>query len=245
MKRILILAAMALLGASHAAAQSEVMPKFEGGGVAEFRTWVAMNSAYTKEAMDKGVTGVVSSAFTIDEKGRVRNVNIESSPDRSLSEVVAAAIKRSPRWEPATKDGVAVEKRMKLDVRFALGTPEKPHRYEKDGFMLEEQMPDFMGGGADVFRWWVSQRVKYPAEAMERGIQGTVRVLFYVEPDGSVRDAIPIGSPLPYLSAEAVRVIKTSPMWSPGYQRKFDMEGNLLEETAIKVRLIIDVSFRL
>jgi TonB family protein len=245
MKRILILAAMALLGASHAAAQSEVMPKFEGGGVAEFRTWVTQNTAYPRTAMDNGVSGVVSSAFTIDEKGRVRDVEIVSSPDKSLAKAVTATIEGSPRWEPATVDGVAAPKRMTLDVRFALGTPEKPHRYEKDGFMLEVQMPDFMGGGVDVFRWWVSQRVRYPAEAEDQKIQGRVNVKFAVDSDGSVTDVEAVGAPNPLLAAEAVRAVKTSPKWTPGHRQRFDMEGNLVEEDTPKVRFEIDLNFRL
>jgi len=62
---------------------------------------------------------------------------------------------------------------------------------------------------------WLSQNLKYPAICQDQGIQGRVVVSFVVKLDGSI-DSIKVRhSPSPYMSAEAERVIKMMPKWTP------------------------------
>lgn len=62
---------------------------------------------------------------------------------------------------------------------------------------------------------WLSQNLKYPAICQEQGVQGRVVVSFVVKLDGSI-DSIKIRhSPSPYMSAEAERVVKMMPKWTP------------------------------
>lgn len=50
-----------------------------------------------------------------------------------------------------------------------------------------EQLPKYPGGEAELFRW-MARNVKYPAAAMEWGVQGRVIVTFVVEKDGTLTD---------------------------------------------------------
>lgn len=63
---------------------------------------------------------------------------------------------------------------------------------------------------------WVYPYLKYPADAVKNGIQGTVMVGFIIEKDGKVTDVEVVKSVDPLLDDEAVKVISASPKWKPG-----------------------------
>jgi protein TonB len=86
-------------------------------------------------------------------------------------------------------------------------------------FVIVEEMPTFQGKGQDTFRDYIFQNLKYPEIAAENGISGRVSVQFVVEKDGSVRNVKVLRSVDPALDAEAIRVVKSSPKWTPGKQR--------------------------
>ncbi|MDR0798273.1 MAG: TonB family protein [Dysgonamonadaceae bacterium] len=63
---------------------------------------------------------------------------------------------------------------------------------------------------------WLSNRIKYPAIAVEKGIQGQVVLRFVVNKDGSVSDVKVVKSLDPSCDKEAVRVVSSMPKWIPG-----------------------------
>ena len=84
-------------------------------------------------------------------------------------------------------------------------------------FIVVEQMPEYPGGESE-FRTFLSRSVKYPAEAVKKGIQGKVYVTFVVAKDGTVTNAKVIRGVDPMLDMEALRVINSMPKWTPGKQ---------------------------
>ena len=97
-----------------------------------------------------------------------------------------------------------------------------------------EQMPIFPGGDAAMMKY-LSENVKYPALAIKAQEQGRVVVSFTVEKDGAISDVKVARSVTPSLDAEAVRVVKAMPKWTPGKQ-----DGQL-----VRVRYNVPVSFKL
>ena len=97
-----------------------------------------------------------------------------------------------------------------------------------------EQMPIFPGGDAALMKY-LSENVKYPALAIKAQEQGRVVVSFTVEKDGAISDVKVARSVTPSLDAEAVRVVKAMPKWTPGKQ------GGQL----VRVRYNVPVSFKL
>jgi protein TonB len=85
--------------------------------------------------------------------------------------------------------------------------------------MIVEDMPTFQGGDVRKFSEWVAKNIQYPAYAKENGIMGKVFIGFVVEKDGSVSNVEVLRSVDHSLDMEAVRVVKSSPQWAPGYQR--------------------------
>lgn len=77
--------------------------------------------------------------------------------------------------------------------------------------------PGFNGGSANEFSIWVSKHLVYPEESRNNLSTGRVRIGFTIKTDGSIQDVKVLrSSGDSLLDAEALRVVKTSPKWSPG-----------------------------
>lgn len=91
---------------------------------------------------------------------------------------------------------------------------------EEEIFFVAEDMPLFNGKEASLgFREYVGKNLKYPDVAAENGIQGTVYVQFVVEPSGAVSNVKVLRGVDPALDKEAIRIVQSSPKWTPGKQR--------------------------
>lgn len=86
-----------------------------------------------------------------------------------------------------------------------------------DVFFTVEEIPDFPGGD-DARIQFLAENIKYPREARERGIQGTVYITFIITITGEIKDVKSLKSPHQLLTNEAIRVIKLMPKWTPGKQ---------------------------
>lgn len=102
-------------------------------------------------------------------------------------------------------------------------------------FQLVENKPKFNGGDANEFSKWVNQRLVYPEIAKENGVQGRVMLQFTVNADGSVSNVKVLRGVDPALDKEAMRVVSSSPKWTPGKQR----------DRAVKVTYTFPVIFQL
>ncbi len=97
--------------------------------------------------------------------------------------------------------------------------PESPGSGSNEVFFIVEEMPGFRGGGQDRFRRYIAENLRYPQIAAENGIEGRVFVQFIVKADGTVNDANIVRGVDSSLDKEALRVIMSSPPWTPGKQR--------------------------
>lgn len=105
-----------------------------------------------------------------------------------------------------------------IPLRPFIDEPENPDPGDEI-FEKVESMPTFRGKHYSYFREWIYQNISYPQKASENEIQGTVYVSFIVNKDGSVTDIEITRSVHPSLDNETVKVISSSPLWSPGKQR--------------------------
>jgi len=85
-------------------------------------------------------------------------------------------------------------------------------------FTAVEHVPEFPGG-MQAFFTFLNKNIKYPAKARENGVQGRVIISFIVEKDGSITNAHVAHGIGDGCDEEALRVIKSSPNWSPGTQK--------------------------
>ncbi|MDA7794447.1 energy transducer TonB [Flavobacteriales bacterium] len=107
-------------------------------------------------------------------------------------------------------------------------------------FMVVEDMPRFEGCSDEActqnkIMQFIGRKTKYPPIAKENNITGRVYVSFVVDKSGSVTDVKILRGVDKYLDAEAVRVVKSLPKFSPGKQRG----------KPVKVQYNVPISFRL
>lgn len=81
-----------------------------------------------------------------------------------------------------------------------------------------EVMPEFPGDAPNALMSWIAGHLKYPAEAAEKGISGTVVCRFVVSKTGRVLQPEIIESPDRSLSEEVLRLFGLMPNWKPGSQ---------------------------
>ena len=90
-------------------------------------------------------------------------------------------------------------------------------------------------GGMQAFYDFVGKKLKYPAQARRMGTEGKVFVQFVINKDGTISDVVAIKGIGAGCDEEAVRIIQTSPPWSPGKQRG----------KPVKQRMVLPITFKL
>ena len=101
-------------------------------------------------------------------------------------------------------------------------------------FQVAEEQPMFPGGMQEMMKF-IQKEVKFPKDAQDKGIQGRVIVQFVVNKDGSICEDTVLKSVSPSLDAEAVRVVRSMPNWTPGKDKG----------EPVRTRFTLPVSFRL
>ena len=99
---------------------------------------------------------------------------------------------------------------------------EAARRARNQVFTVVEVMPEFPGGQGALLKF-LATNVRYPESAVKNGI------------DGAISEAEVIRGVSPELNEEALRVINSMPVWSPGKQRG----------KAVNVKYTVPVTFRL
>ncbi len=105
---------------------------------------------------------------------------------------------------------------------------------EEEIFTVVENEPEFPGGMEALYKY-LAQNIKYPQLARENGITGKVYVTFVVEKDGTIANPKILRDIGGGCGAEAIRVVKAMPKWSPGKQRG----------KAVRVQFNLPVNFNL
>ncbi len=106
---------------------------------------------------------------------------------------------------------------------------------EAEILTFAEQMPEFPGGAADMYKF-LEKNIVYPQLARENSIEGKVNIAFTVGPDGKIVNVEQVGKKWGWgLEEEALRVVNNMPNWTPGKQNG----------KAVTVRLTIPIRFQL
>lgn len=86
---------------------------------------------------------------------------------------------------------------------------------DKKVFDIVEEKPQFPGGEAALMRF-VAENIRYPQEALKAKKEGRVVVQFVVTKTGGIGDVKVIRGVDRSLDAEAIRVVKSLPAFTPG-----------------------------
>lgn len=80
-----------------------------------------------------------------------------------------------------------------------------------------EEMPSYPGGDSERLKF-LSDHIKYPIQATENQIQGTIYFQFVIDTKGNITDVKILRGIGGGCDEEALRVIKMMPTWNPGRQ---------------------------
>ncbi len=213
----------------------EQMPQFPGGQVALIN-YLSSHVKYPKEAREKGIQGTVVVQFVVQKDGSIVHVKtVGKQKGGGLEEEAIRLVKQMPKWIPGKQNKRHVRVQFSLPIRFKLNGPVneqpplknkmpppppalRPAKNKGEVYRSVEHMPQFPGG-KEALMTYLSQNMKYPAEARKEGIEGTIVIQFVVGKDGSLTNIQAVGSREGGgLEEESIRVIKAMPNWLPGKQ---------------------------
>lgn len=212
------------LGGTRVFAQHVTPPRFDGVVVKVYMARLAAMAgdvAVEERIPADSLSAEVAVALRIDTLGRVvelrfldntcegrDRVDLEPVTPRTRQVVERAVGRMTGTWSPARRaDGLAVNYVQRLWFRLPLQR-------------IEEQVnPDpllFMGGDPyPAFYEWVRSRVGFNPLRFP-GVNGRMRILFYIEPDGDITIGRVLQSPDKDLERKVIRVIQRSRgKWTP------------------------------
>ena len=169
-------------------------------------------------------------------KDGVIHFRVKGKTAKDMTTALSEYAQRTGNEEPLK---VSIKKPATIDEIQAVGyapTPKAndPSAEQGEIFQVVEEQPMFPGGMEELMKF-LQTNIRYPKEAQERGLQGRVIVQFAVNKDGSICDEHVVKSVDPQLDAEALRIVRSMPTWTPGKQRG----------QAVRVRFTLPVTFRL
>lgn len=114
-----------------------------------------------------------------------------------------------------SKDGINIDDLKENQIQ---GGSQAPPEEDTKVYTVVEQNPVFPGGDAALLKY-VNSHIKYPEIARDQEIQGVVTLRFVVLEDGRVGEVQVVKSLESHCDAEAIRVIKSLPRFTPGKQQ--------------------------
>ncbi|MBL0006072.1 MAG: TonB family protein [Saprospiraceae bacterium] len=165
------------------------------------------------------IEGMVVVKFTVGADGLVKNVSISKSLQPDADEAVLRIVKgmntKVGHWQPAIKEGKAVDAELCLPVKFALDST----TINKEPLQYAEELPRFPGCehitdvqersvcATEKLYQFISYNIKYPKEDRDNNIEGHVIVQFVIGADGSISSFNVLRAPSEGLKQEALRVM--------------------------------------
>ncbi len=164
--------------------------------------------------------------FEVDALGKMI---VESQRIDSVSRQVQKWLDQLKSWEPAIQNRVYVSQYFKMLLTW----PERSGNVIEDPVFVVVEEPAMPKGGMIVFYEFVGENLRYPIEAIKKGIVGKVLIEFIVETSGKISHVKVIKGIGGGCDQEAARVVSQSPVWRPGLHRG----------KAVRQKMIIPISF--
>jgi len=99
---------------------AEEMPTFQGGDLSKFRNWVQSHVKYPQIALENGIQGNVVIKFVVEKDGKLSNIQVLQSPDKTLADAAVQVLQKSPKWKPGKQRNKPVRVTYTLPVSFKI-----------------------------------------------------------------------------------------------------------------------------
>lgn len=201
--------------------------------------------------------GTVVAGVIVTRTGRIAAPKIIRGLSPETDSAAVYILENSPLWKPGSMEGRPVNSSATVAVSFRRPRPlqivRKPDvSLLKDAditievpvetnsnlnadpnliYTSVEKVPKFPGG-MEGFASYIKKNLKWPEKPRE--VEGRVILTFVVEKDGSLTGIKVVRSIAPELDAEAVRLLKASPRWTPGIR----------DGKAVRVQYAVPIQFK-
>ena len=227
MKTKLILTALVLFTGWQLKAQVTAPEPLAGKPLT--KEYIMQNMIYPEADLQKGNNGKVIVSLHVDAKGAGSQYAVKSSFSEAASQNALHLVK-TILWKPALDVGIPTDYDTEYEVDYnaknykrywkrherhtapltlEADTSYKIYEYKQ----LEEVAKPYFADGINMPQY-IQKNLQFPAEAKEREIQGTVRLSFIVETDGSVSNIIVVNSVGGGCDNEAIRLLQET-IWIP------------------------------
>ncbi len=215
----------------------DIPPMFTGG-TAQMRNFISVMLKYPPEAAENNIQGLVVHTFVVEKDGTLSNLVCIHHADSLLDAEALRILKAMPPWRPGKLNGEAVRTKSYVPMYFRLNksaqrraaqsssaasTPVPTPIAKADSTVFEnnevytivDQMPQYPGGETKLAEF-LSDKMEYPVQARQEGIQGRITCSFIVAKDGSISNIEVVDGVNSALNDEAVRMLSLMPNWIPG-----------------------------
>ncbi|QOI98263.1 MAG: TonB family protein [Flammeovirgaceae bacterium] len=195
--------------------------------------------AFEWKTIDKpDVKAISRSSNTFEEMTEIPQTEIPPPPPPVLQQprIVEVPNEEEIKEEIKVEFDIDVTDKTVIQELPVIETPkiEEPEEEADKIFLVVEQSASPTGGMAAFYKY-VSDNIRYPAQARRMGIEGKVFVEFVVDRDGTLTQFTVVKGIGAGCDEEAVRVLKNAPPWNPGKQRG----------KPVRQRMVIPIFFRL
>ena len=210
------------------------------------KDYITQNLTYPEADLQQGNSGVVVVGLHVDKDGNASGYNVKSTFSEAASQEAIHLVK-TILWKPGLVSGIPAYFDTEFEVEFnakrykrywkrnerivpplelEADTSNKIFEYKQ----LEEVAKPFFADGGNMAKY-IYTHLRFPAEAKEREIQGTVRLSFVVEKDGSVSNIVIVNSVGGGCDNEAIRLLQET-VWIPAERHgKYVRSSNMQDIT--------------
>jgi len=206
--------------------------------------YIKQNLVYPEADLQAGNSGKVVVGMHIDKEGHTSHYTVKSTFSEEASPIAVALVK-TILWTPAMHSGLTIETDYQYTVEFNAKSYKRYWKHKERVVLpltleadtsnivyeeykkLEELARPYFADGGNIGTYF-AHNLKFPPAAKEREIQGTVRLSFVVETDGSVSNIVVVNSVGGGCDNEAIRLIQET-HWLPAekggkYVRSLNMQ---------------------
>ncbi len=225
----LILFGFLLCGQVFAQSNQEMFPPENIGGKKELHALKERNIFIPSDLQKLDLKGIVKLSFVVNENGMLENIQFVEKLNPELDEQTLQILK-TIQWKPGVVLGRAYRTNQEFEMAYSNKTYSrivKKRGYENPGdyppdtdstMHIYDQVDNVPMAGDSRF-WltkFLSENLKYPTEAFNRNISGTVILSFVVEPYGRISNLDVTQSVGGGCDEEALRLISMI-KWQPAH----------------------------
>ena len=218
-------------------------------GWALVKDYINQNLVYPGSYLRQGISGKVVVGLHVDKEGNASNYKVKSTFSKDAAQEAVRLVK-TILWSPGLINGLPGEYDTEYEVEFNAKRYKRHWKHNErltaplaleadtsnkiyDYKQLEEVAKPYFADGSNMGKY-IASNLRFPAEAKEREIQGTVRLNFVVEKDGSVSNIVILNSVGGGCDNEAVRLLQNT-IWIPAEKNGKYVRSNGMQDITFSI----------